>query len=137
MNNLECRELAGGLGAYLSDNIEKGITALISPNSHKSDTYDFEVLDSSSNTSEVLLCSGNVNRNGDVIFDRKSSSLPLSETTALTPCQITKTKLRTKKYLSATIVEIYNKKQVNDEKIRTQGKVQKSKKRIGTQNIDK
>lgn len=110
MNNLECRELAEKLGNYLSDNVEKGITALISTNNHKSDTYDFEVLDSSSNTSEVLLCSGNVNRNGDVIFDRKSSSLPLSETTALTPYQITKTKLRTKKYLSATIVEIYNKK---------------------------
>lgn len=47
----------------------------------------------------VEICSGFVNNENKVEFYRKSSTLPLSETTNLTPYQITKTKKLVKKFL--------------------------------------
>jgi hypothetical protein len=45
------------------------------------------------------ICSGFLNNENKVEFYRKSSTLPLGETTALTPYQITKTRKLVKKFL--------------------------------------
>lgn len=97
---MDCKQIEAELIKALNENIDKDIEATVW--SDKQGGIEFEVF-YTGYASEVLICSGFLSKVNKVEFYRKSSTLPLSVTTPLTPYQITKTKKLLKKLLEQTI----------------------------------
>ena len=97
---MDCKQIEAELTKALNENIDKDIEATVW--SDKQGGIEFEVF-YTGYASEVLLCSGFLSKVNKVEFYRKSSILPLSDTTPLTPYQITKTKKLVKKFLEGTL----------------------------------
>lgn len=94
------RELSERLTKILNEKVDKEIEAIVWL--EKQGGIKFEVF-YTGYPSEALICSGFLDNENKVEFYRKSSMLPLSDTTNLTPYQITKTKKLVKKFLEATL----------------------------------
>lgn len=93
---MDYRELSEGLTRALNEKVDKEIEAIVWLG--KEGSIKFEVFYTGYDN-EALICSGFLSNVNEVEFYRKSSMLPLSETTDLTPYQITKTKKLVKKFL--------------------------------------
>lgn len=96
---MDYKELSEKLTNTLNEKVDKEIEAIIWLD--KQGGIEFEVC-YTGYASEVLICSGFLSKVNKVEFYRKSSMLPLSDTTPLTPYQITKTKKIVKKFLEET-----------------------------------
>ena len=92
----DCKKATEKLTNTLNEKIDKDIEAIVWLD--KQVGIKFEVF-YTEYVSETLICSGFLNNENKVEFYRKSSMLPLSDTTTLTPYQITKTKKLVKKIL--------------------------------------
>lgn len=92
----DCKKATEKLTNTLNEKVDKDIEAIVWLD--KQVGIKFEVF-YTGYVSETLICSGFLNNENKVEFYRKSSMLPLSDTTALTPYQITKTKKLVKKTL--------------------------------------
>lgn len=90
------KELSKELTKALNEKVDKEIEAIVWL--EKEGGIEFEVF-YTGYANEALICSGFLNNENKVDFYRKSSTLPLSGTTTLTPYQITKTKKLVKKFL--------------------------------------
>lgn len=93
---MDFKELSEKLTRTLAEKVDKEIEAIVWLG--KEGSIEFEVF-YTGYSSEALICSGFLSNVNEVEFYRKSSMLPLSETTDLTPYQITKTKKLVKKIL--------------------------------------
>lgn len=93
------KELSEELTKVLNEKVDKDIEAIVWLD--KQGGIEFEVF-YTGYVDEALICSGFLSNENKVEFYRKSSILPLSETTNLTPYQITKTKKIVKKFLEET-----------------------------------
>ena len=93
---MDCKELSKKLTKTLNEKVDKDIEAVVWID--KQGGIEFEVF-YTGYSSEALICSGFLSNVNEVEFYRKSPMLPLSETTDLTPYQITKTKKLVKKFL--------------------------------------
>ena len=93
---MDCKRLTEKLTKTLNEKVDKEIEAIVWLD--KQVGIEFEVF-YTGYVSEALICSGFLNNENKVEFYRKSSTLPLSDTTDLTPYQITKTKKLVKKIL--------------------------------------
>lgn len=93
---MDFKELSEKLTKTLNEKVDKDIEAIVWL--EKQGGIEFEVF-YTGYASEALICSGFLNNENKVEFYRKSSTLPLSDTTNLTPYQITKTKKLVKKIL--------------------------------------
>lgn len=96
---MDYRELSEELTKALREKVDKEIDAIVWLN--KQGGVEFEVTYIGFSV-EAEICSGFVSNGGEVEFYRKSSGLPLSDTTNLTPYQITKTRKLVKKFLEET-----------------------------------
>lgn len=92
----DCKKSTEKLTNTLNEKVDKDIDAIVWL--EKRGSIEFEVF-YTGYVGEVLICSGFLNNENKVEFYRKSSMLPLSDTTPLTPYQITKTKKLVKKTL--------------------------------------
>lgn len=92
----DCKKATEKLTNTLNEKVDKDIEAIVWL--EKQGGIEFEVFYTGF-VSEATICSGFLNNENKVEFYRKSSMLPLSDTTALTPYQITKTKKLVKKVL--------------------------------------
>lgn len=92
----DCKKATEKLTNTLNEKVDKDIEAIVWLD--KQVGIKFEVF-YTGYVSETMICSGFLNNESKVEFYRKSSMLPLSDTTALTPYQITKTKKLVKKTL--------------------------------------
>lgn len=97
---MDYKELSEKLTNTLNEKVNKDIEAVVWLD--KQVGIEFEVF-YTVYVDEALICSGFLSNENKVEFYRKSSILPLSETTSLTPYQITKTKKLVKKFLEATL----------------------------------
>lgn len=97
---MDYKELSEKLTNTLNEKVGKDIEAVVWLD--KQVGIEFEVF-YTVYVDEALICSGFLSNENKVEFYRKSSILPLSETTSLTPYQITKTKKLVKKFLEATL----------------------------------
>lgn len=97
---MDCKELSEQLTKTLNEKVDKDIEAIVWL--EKQGGIEFEVF-YTGYASEALICSGFLNNENKVEFYRKSSTLPLSDTTNLTPYQIAKTKKLVKKILGELI----------------------------------
>lgn len=93
---MDFKELSEQLTRTLTEKVDKEIEAIVWL--EKEGNIEFEVF-YTGYSSEALICSGFVNNENKVEFYRKSSTLPLSHTTGLTPYQLTKTRKLVKKIL--------------------------------------
>ena len=93
---MDCKRLTETLTNTLNEKVDKDIEAIVWLD--KQVGIKFEVF-YTGYVSETLICSGFLNNESKVEFYRKSSMLPLSDTTPLTSYQITKTKKLVKKTL--------------------------------------
>lgn len=93
---MDCKRLTEKLTKTLNEKVDKEIEAIVWLD--KQVGIEFKVF-YTGYVSEALICSGFLNNENKVEFYRKSSTLPLSDTTDLTPYQITKTKKLVKKIL--------------------------------------
>lgn len=93
---MDCKRLTEKLTKTLNEKVDKEIEAIVWLD--KQVGIEFEVF-YTGYVSEALICSGFLSNRNKVEFYRKSSILPLSDTTNLTPYQITKTKKLVKKIL--------------------------------------
>lgn len=89
------KKITEKLTNILNEKVDKDIDAIVWL---KQGGIEFEVF-YTGYVDEALICSGFLSNENKVEFYRKSSILPLSETTNLTPYQITKTKKLVKKIL--------------------------------------
>lgn len=96
---MDYKELSEKLTNTLNEKVDKDIEAIVWLD--KQGGIEFEVFYTGC-VDEALICSGFLSNENKVEFYRKSSILPLSETTSLTPYQITKTKKIVKKFLEET-----------------------------------
>lgn len=97
---MDYRELSEELTKVLREKVDKEIDAIVWFNKQNQDiTFEVTYIGFSV---EAEICSGFVSNGGEVEFYRKSSGLPLSDTTNLTPYQITKTRKLVKKFLEET-----------------------------------
>jgi hypothetical protein len=96
---MDYKELSEKLTNTLNEKVDKDIEAIVWLD--KQGGIEFEVFYTGC-VDEALICSGFLSNENEVEFYRKSSILPLSETTSLTPYQITKTKKIVKKFLEET-----------------------------------
>lgn len=96
---MDYKELSEELTKALNEKVDKEIETIVWLD--KQSGIEFEVC-YTGYASEVLICSGFLSKVNKVEFYRKSSILPLSDTTPLTPYQITKTKKLVKKFLEGT-----------------------------------
>lgn len=96
---MDCKKLSEELTKALREKVDKEIDAIVWLN--KQGGVEFEVTYIGFSV-EAEICSGFVSNGGEVEFYRKSSGLPLSDTTNLTPYQITKTRKLVKKFLEET-----------------------------------
>lgn len=96
---MDCKKLSEELTKALREKVDKEIDAIVWLN--KQGGVKFEVTYIGFSV-EAEICSGFVSNGGEVEFYRKSSELPLSDTTNLTPYQITKTRKLVKKFLEET-----------------------------------
>lgn len=87
------KKITEKLTNILNEKVDKDIDAIVWL---KQGGIEFEVF-YTGYVDEALICSGFLSNENKVEFYRKSSILPLSETTNLTPYQITKTKKLVKK----------------------------------------
>lgn len=92
----DCKKITEELTNTLNEKVDKDIEAIVWLD--KQGGIEFEVF-YTGYVEEALICSGFLSNENKVEFYRKSSILPLSETTDLTPYQITKTKKLVKKIL--------------------------------------
>lgn len=92
----DCKKATEKLTNTLNEKVDKDIEAIVWLD--KQGGIEFEVFYTGF-VDEALICSGFLNNENKVEFYRKSSMLPLSDTTLLTPYQITKTKKLVKKTL--------------------------------------
>lgn len=92
----DCKKATEKLTNTLNEKVDKDIEAIVWLD--KQVGIKFEVF-YTGYVSETLICSGFLNNESKVEFYRKSSMLPLSDTTPLTSYQITKTKKLVKKTL--------------------------------------
>lgn len=92
----DCKKATEKLTNILNEKVDKDIEAIVWL--EKQGGIEFEVFYTGL-VSEATICSGFLNNENKVEFYRKSSMLPLSDTTDLTPYQITKTKKLVKKVL--------------------------------------
>ena len=97
---MDYKELSEELTKALNEKVDKDVEAIVWL--EKEGGIEFEVC-YTGYASEVLICSGFLSKVNKVEFYRKSSILPLSDTTPLTPYQITKTKKLVKKFLEGTL----------------------------------
>ena len=97
---MDYKELSERLTKSLNEKVDKEIEAIVWLD--KQSGIEFEVF-FTGYASEALICSGFLDNENKVEFYRKSSTLPLSDTTNLTPYQIAKTKKLVKKFLEATL----------------------------------
>ena len=97
---MDYRELSERLTKTLNEKVDKEIEAIVWLD--KRSGVIFEVT-YTGYIVEAVVCSGFLNNENKVEFYRKSSMLPLSDTTDLTPYQITKTKKLVKKFLEASL----------------------------------
>lgn len=97
---MDYKALSEQLTRTLNEKVDKEIEAIVWL--EKQGGVEFEVF-YTGYASEVLICSGFLSKVNKVEFYRKSSILPLSDTTPLTPYQITKTKKLVKKFLEGTL----------------------------------
>ena len=93
---MDCKRLTEKLTKTLNEKVDKEIKAIVWVD--KQCGIEFEVTYTGYSV-ETLICSGFLSNRNKVEFYRKSSILPLSDTTNLTPYQITKTKKLVKKIL--------------------------------------
>lgn len=91
----DCKKITEKLTNILNEKVDKDIDAIVWL---KKGSIEFEVTYTGYSV-ETTICSGFLNNENKVEFYRKSSILPLSDTTNLTPYQITKTKKLVKKIL--------------------------------------
>ncbi len=91
----DCKKITEKLTNILNEKVDKDIDAIVWL---KEGSIEFEVF-YTGYVNEALICSGFLSNENKVEFYRKSSILSLSETTNLTPYQITKTKKLVKKIL--------------------------------------
>ena len=91
----DCKKITEKLTNILNEKVDKDIDAIVW---FKKGSIEFEVT-YTGYCVEATICSGFLNNENKVKFYRKSSILPLSDTTNLTPYQITKTKKLVKKIL--------------------------------------
>lgn len=91
----DCKKITEKLTNILNEKVDKDIDAIVWL---KKGSIEFEVAYRGYSV-EATICSGFLNNENKVEFYRKSSILPLSDTTNLTPYQITKTKKLVKKIL--------------------------------------
>jgi len=96
---MDYKEQSDKLTNTLNEKVDKDIEAIVWLD--KQGGIEFEVF-YTGYVEEALICSGFLSNENKVEFYRKSSILPLSETTNLTPYQITKTKKLVKKFLEET-----------------------------------
>lgn len=96
---MDNKELSEKLTNTLNEKVDKDIEAIVWLD--KQGGIEFEVFYTGC-VDEALICSGFLSNENKVEFYRKSSILSLSETTSLTPYQITKTKKIVKKFLEET-----------------------------------
>lgn len=92
----DCKKATEKLTNTLNEKVDKDIEAIVWL--EKQGGIEFEVFYTGF-VSESTICSGFLNNENKVEFYRKSSMIPLSDTTDLTPYQITKTKKLVKKVL--------------------------------------
>lgn len=92
----DCKKATEKLTNTLNEKVDKDIEAIVWLD--RQGGIKFEVF-YTAYVDEALICSGFLSNENKVEFYRKSSMLPLSETTNLTPYQITKTKKLVKKIL--------------------------------------
>ena len=92
----DCKKATEKLTNTLNEKVDKDIEAIVWLD--KQGSIEFEVF-YTGYVDEALICSGFLSNENKVEFYRKSSILPLSEKTNLTPYQITKTKKLVKKIL--------------------------------------
>lgn len=97
---MDCKQIEAELTKILNEKVDKDVEAIVWL--EKEGGIEFEVC-YTGYASEVLICSGFLSKVNKVEFYRKSSILPLSDTTPLTPYQITKTKKLVKKFLEGTL----------------------------------
>ena len=96
---MDYKEQSDKLTNTLNEKVGKDIEAIVWLD--KQGGIEFEVF-YTGYVEEALICSGFLSNENKVEFYRKSSILPLSEKTNLTPYQITKTKKLVKKFLEET-----------------------------------
>ena len=92
----DCKKATEKLTNTLNEKVDKDIEAIVWL--EKRGGIEFEVIYTGF-TVEAEICSGFLNNENKVEFYRKSSLLPLSDTTDLTPYQITKIRKLVKKIL--------------------------------------
>lgn len=92
----DCKKITEKLTNTLNEKVDKDIGATVWLG--KKGGVEFEVA-YTGYSCETEICSGVLNNENKVEFYRKSSTLPLSDTTNLTPYQITKTRKLVKKIL--------------------------------------
>lgn len=91
----DCKKITEKLTNILNEKVDKDIDAIVWL---KKGSIEFKVTYTGYSV-EAEICSGFLNNENKVEFYRKSSILPLSDTTNLTPYQITKTRKLVKKIL--------------------------------------
>lgn len=96
---MDYKEQSDKLTNTLNEKVDKDIEAIVWLD--KQGGIEFEVF-YTGYVEEALICSGFLSNENKVEFYRKSSIRPLSDTTPLTPYQITKTKKLVKKFLEET-----------------------------------
>ena len=92
----DCKKITEKLTNILNEKVDKDIEAIVWLD--KQVGIKFEVF-YTGYAGETLICSGFLKNENKVEFYRKSSILPLSDTTTLTPYQIKKKKKLVKKIL--------------------------------------
>lgn len=92
----DCKKATEKLTNTLNEKVDKDIEAIVWLD--KQGGIEFEVF-YTGYVAETLICSGFLSNENKVEFYRKSSLLPLSDTTDLTPYQITKIRKLVKKIL--------------------------------------
>lgn len=97
---MDCKIVEEKLIRVLKEKVDKDVEATVWLD--KQGGIEFEIV-YTGYASETVICSGFLNNVNKVEFYRKSSLLPLSDTTALTPYQITKTKKLVKKLLEGAV----------------------------------
>lgn len=97
---MDCKKVEEKLIRVLKEKVDKDVEATVWLD--KQGSIEFEIV-YTGYASETVICSGFLNNVNKVEFYRKSSLLPLSDTTALTPYQITKTKKLVKKLLEGAV----------------------------------
>lgn len=93
---MDYKELSERLTKALNEKVDSYIEAVVWLD--KQVGIKFEVIFTGFDP-ETEICSGFLNNENKVEFYRKSSTLPSSETTGLTPYQLTKTRKLVKKFL--------------------------------------